>query len=131
MGGANSTKRSQNEIQAFLEKEKEKFLDKFENPIRQNAQLDDFELIRTIGTGSFGNDVCTNHLLRKHFFLRSRSSPSRHTSIQYEQRKIRSENSRQTSGGEDETDRSYSCGKTHSPSDLLSIYCQIIVYIQR
>lgn len=55
MGGTNSTKRSQNEIQAFLEKEKEKFLEKFENPIRQNAQLDDFELLRTVGTGSFGN----------------------------------------------------------------------------
>ncbi len=54
MGGTNSTKRNQNDIQAFLDKEKEKFIEKFENPMRQNAQLDDFELIRTIGTGSFG-----------------------------------------------------------------------------
>jgi len=54
MGPANSTKRSQSDIQTFLEKEKEKFIEKFENPLRQNARLEDFELIRTIGTGSFG-----------------------------------------------------------------------------
>jgi hypothetical protein len=54
MGGTNSVKRSQNDIQAYLEKEKEKFIEKIENPMRQNGQLDDFELIRTIGTGSFG-----------------------------------------------------------------------------
>jgi len=54
MGPANSVKRSQNDIQTFLEKEKEKFIEKFENPMRQNARLEDFELIRTIGTGSFG-----------------------------------------------------------------------------
>ncbi len=57
MGSTNSTKRSQNDIQIFLEKEKEKFIEKFENPTRQNAQLDDFELIRTIGTGSFGKKI--------------------------------------------------------------------------
>ena len=47
-------KRSQSDIQAFLDKEKEKFIEKIENPLRQNAALEDFELIRTIGTGSFG-----------------------------------------------------------------------------
>jgi protein kinase A len=56
MGPANSTKRSQSDIQTFLEKEKEKFIEKFENPMRQNARLEDFELIRTIGTGSFGKE---------------------------------------------------------------------------
>ena len=49
-----NVKRSQSDIQSFLDKEKEKFLDKFENPLRQNARLDEFELMRTIGTGSFG-----------------------------------------------------------------------------
>lgn len=54
MGQAGSAKRSQSDIQTFLDKEKEKFIEKLENPVRQNARLEDFELARTIGTGSFG-----------------------------------------------------------------------------
>jgi hypothetical protein len=54
MGQGNSVKRSQTDSQAYLEKEKEKFIEKIESPLRQNASLDEFELIRTIGTGSFG-----------------------------------------------------------------------------
>lgn len=54
MGQTNSTKRSPTDIQAFLDLEKAKFIEKIENPIRQNATLEDFELVRTIGTGSFG-----------------------------------------------------------------------------
>ena len=54
MGANNSAKRSQTDIQAYLDQEKVKFLEKIENPIRQNATLEDFELIRTVGTGSFG-----------------------------------------------------------------------------
>ncbi|CAF4158234.1 unnamed protein product [Rotaria sp. Silwood2] len=61
MGPTNSTKRSQTEIHTFLEKEKERFIEKIENPIRQNANLDDFELTRTIGTGSFGRVVLVKH----------------------------------------------------------------------
>ncbi len=49
-----NVKRSQSDIQTFLDKEKEKFIEKIENPIKQNAHLEDFDLIRTIGTGSFG-----------------------------------------------------------------------------
>ena len=57
MGQAGSNvKRTQSDIQTFLDKEKERFIEKIENPIRQNARLDDFELIRTIGTGSFGKN---------------------------------------------------------------------------
>lgn len=54
MGQTPSVKRSQSDIQAFLDKEKEKFLERYENPLRQNSCLEDFELVRTIGTGSFG-----------------------------------------------------------------------------
>ncbi len=57
MGPANSVKRSQTDIQSYLDKEKEKFIEKIENPLRQNASLDEFELIRTIGTGSFGKYI--------------------------------------------------------------------------
>lgn len=53
---AGNVKRSPSDIQSFLDKEKEKFIEKIENPIRQNAHLEDFELIRTIGTGSFGKN---------------------------------------------------------------------------
>jgi hypothetical protein len=51
-----NVKRSQSDIQTFLDKEKEKFIEKIENPIRQNARLEDFDLLRTIGTGSFGKN---------------------------------------------------------------------------
>ncbi|CAF1026557.1 unnamed protein product [Adineta ricciae] len=61
MGANNSVKRSQTDIQAYLDQEKVKFLEKIENPIRQNATLEDFELIRTIGTGSFGRVVLVKH----------------------------------------------------------------------
>ncbi|UJR26501.1 hypothetical protein I4U23_007828 [Adineta vaga] len=54
-------KRSQSDIQSFLDKEKEKFIDKIENPLKQNAHLEDFELIRTIGTGSFGRVLLVTH----------------------------------------------------------------------
>ena len=57
MGQANAVKRSPNDIQAFLDKEKEKFIERYENPMRQNAQLEDFDLIRTVGTGSFGKRI--------------------------------------------------------------------------
>ena len=49
-----NVKRSQSDIQTFLDREKERFVEKIESPIRQNARLEDFDLIRTIGTGSFG-----------------------------------------------------------------------------
>ena len=52
--GSATVRRSQSEIQTFLDKEKEKFIEKIENPLKQNGHLEDFELIRTIGTGSFG-----------------------------------------------------------------------------
>lgn len=51
-----NTKRTFNDIQTFLDKEKEKFIERIENPIRQNAKLEDFDMIRTIGTGSFGEN---------------------------------------------------------------------------
>ncbi|CAF0789197.1 unnamed protein product [Rotaria sp. Silwood1] len=56
-----NVKRSQSDIQTFLDKEKEKFIEKIENPIKQNARLEDFELIRTIGTGSFGRVLLVTH----------------------------------------------------------------------
>ncbi|CAF2508538.1 unnamed protein product [Rotaria sp. Silwood2] len=56
-----NVKRSQSDIQTFLDKEKEKFIEKIESPIKQNARLEDFDLIRTIGTGSFGRVLLVTH----------------------------------------------------------------------
>ncbi|CAF0775326.1 unnamed protein product [Rotaria sordida] len=61
-----NVKRSQSDIQTFLDKEKEKFMEKMENPIKQNARLEDFELIRTIGTGSFGRVLLVTHRTSAH-----------------------------------------------------------------
>ncbi|CAF1329138.1 unnamed protein product [Rotaria magnacalcarata] len=61
MGQGNSAKRTQTDINSFLEKEKEQFIVKLENPLRQNAGLSDFELVRTIGTGSFGRVLLVKH----------------------------------------------------------------------
>lgn len=69
MGQTASVKRSQSDIQAFLDKEKEKFLEKYENPLRQNGSLEDFELLRTIGTGSFGKIQKIVFLFKFHFVL--------------------------------------------------------------
>jgi hypothetical protein len=70
MGQAGSNvKRSQSDIQTFLDKEKEKFIEKIENPIRQNARLEDFDLIRTIGTGSFGKNKSKIFKKELYFYL--------------------------------------------------------------
>ncbi|CAF1170452.1 unnamed protein product, partial [Didymodactylos carnosus] len=62
MGQSGSNvKRSQSDVQAYLDKEKEKFIEKIENPIRQNARFEDFDRIRTIGTGSFGRVILVTH----------------------------------------------------------------------
>ena len=67
MGQAGSNvRRSPSDIQTFLDKEREKFLERMENPLRQNARLEDFDLVRTIGTGSFGKNS-NNH--RSIFFI--------------------------------------------------------------
>lgn len=79
MGQAGSNvRRSPSDIQTFLDKEREKFLERIENPLRQNARLEDFDLIRTIGTGSFGKSLNNSTFPRK--IVRLRSSSRSHTS---------------------------------------------------
>ncbi|XP_065431561.1 cAMP-dependent protein kinase catalytic subunit alpha-like [Chrysemys picta bellii] len=41
-------------MQEFLAKAKEDFLKKWENPSQNTARLDQFDRIKTLGTGSFG-----------------------------------------------------------------------------
>lgn len=93
MGQAGSNvRRSPSDIQTFLDKEREKFLERMENPLRQNARLEDFDLIRTIGTGSFGKHSNIHRTIFHRSFIH-RSSSLSHTS-RYFQWKSRFENSR-------------------------------------
>ncbi|XP_065432547.1 cAMP-dependent protein kinase catalytic subunit alpha-like [Chrysemys picta bellii] len=45
----------------FLAKAKEDFLKKWENPAQNTASLDQFDRIKTLGTGSFGRVMLVKH----------------------------------------------------------------------
>uniref|UniRef100_H2YHW0 cAMP-dependent protein kinase n=1 Tax=Ciona savignyi TaxID=51511 RepID=H2YHW0_CIOSA len=58
MGNTPAKKGDQAEsVKAFLAEAKEEFLKKWENPIQNNSKLDDFERLKTLGTGSFGRVI--------------------------------------------------------------------------
>ncbi|XP_059091826.1 cAMP-dependent protein kinase catalytic subunit 3-like isoform X2 [Tigriopus californicus] len=48
-------------IKEFLETAKEEFEEKWKNPKRNTACLDDFERLKTLGTGSFGRVMLAKH----------------------------------------------------------------------
>ncbi|XP_032624288.2 cAMP-dependent protein kinase catalytic subunit alpha-like [Chelonoidis abingdonii] len=48
-------------VKEFLAKAKEDFLKKWENPSQNTATLDQFERIKTLGTGSFGRVLLVKH----------------------------------------------------------------------
>uniref|UniRef100_A0A913IAM8 cAMP-dependent protein kinase catalytic subunit n=1 Tax=Strongyloides stercoralis TaxID=6248 RepID=A0A913IAM8_STRER len=48
-------------IKEFLDKAKEEFKQKWDNPAQNNAALDDFDRIKTLGTGSFGRVMLVKH----------------------------------------------------------------------
>ncbi|MBN3314860.1 KAPCA kinase, partial [Atractosteus spatula] len=48
-------------VKEFLAKAKEDFLRKWENPAQNTASLDQFERIKTLGTGSFGRVMLVKH----------------------------------------------------------------------
>ncbi|KAK6104936.1 cAMP-dependent protein kinase catalytic subunit alpha [Brugia pahangi] len=45
----------------FLERAREDFKQRWENPTQNTAQLDDFDRIKTLGTGSFGRVMLVKH----------------------------------------------------------------------
>ncbi|KAK3532593.1 hypothetical protein QTP86_025349, partial [Hemibagrus guttatus] len=49
------------EVKEFLAKAKEDFLKKWENPAQNTASLDQFERLKTLGTGSFGRVMLVKH----------------------------------------------------------------------
>ncbi|XGW22564.1 hypothetical protein V3C99_005075 [Haemonchus contortus] len=48
-------------IKEFLEKAREDFKQRWENPAQNTASLDDFDRIKTLGTGSFGRVMLVKH----------------------------------------------------------------------
>ncbi|XP_023677684.1 cAMP-dependent protein kinase catalytic subunit alpha isoform X3 [Paramormyrops kingsleyae] len=49
------------QMKEFLAKAKEDFLKKWENPAQNTASLDQFERLKTLGTGSFGRVMLVKH----------------------------------------------------------------------
>lgn len=50
-----------NSMKQFLNDCKEEFLKKWDNPVQNNSCLEDFERIKTLGTGSFGRVMLVKH----------------------------------------------------------------------
>ncbi|NP_001188112.1 protein kinase, cAMP-dependent, catalytic, alpha, genome duplicate a [Ictalurus punctatus] len=64
MGNAPTAKNKGSEMESvkeFLAKAKEDFLKKWENPAQNTASLDQFERLKTLGTGSFGRVMLVKH----------------------------------------------------------------------
>ncbi|XP_075242884.1 cAMP-dependent protein kinase catalytic subunit 1-like isoform X3 [Convolutriloba macropyga] len=62
MGNAQAKKTDTTEnVREFLAKAKEEFTGKWEKSSTSNAQLNDFEIMKTLGTGSFGRVILVQH----------------------------------------------------------------------
>ncbi|XP_054895257.1 cAMP-dependent protein kinase catalytic subunit beta-like [Poeciliopsis prolifica] len=57
-----------NSIQDYLAKAKEDFLRKWENPPQCSTCLEEFDRIKTLGTGSFGRVVLVKHIDTEQYF---------------------------------------------------------------
>ncbi|XP_071043851.1 cAMP-dependent protein kinase catalytic subunit 1 isoform X8 [Parasteatoda tepidariorum] len=55
-------------IQMFLEEAKKDFEEKWNNPSKNTASLEDFDRIKTLGTGSFGRVMLVQHKSSKDYF---------------------------------------------------------------
>ncbi|XP_055343952.1 cAMP-dependent protein kinase catalytic subunit alpha isoform X2 [Paramacrobiotus metropolitanus] len=63
MGNAGSVKKGDpaENVKEFLEQAKEQFEEKWKSPAKNTAALEDFERIKTLGTGSFGRVMLVKH----------------------------------------------------------------------
>lgn len=55
-------------VREWLEKAKEEFEEKWRNPQGSGATLDDFDRLKTLGTGSFGRVMLVQHKSSKEFY---------------------------------------------------------------
>ncbi|XP_050403455.1 cAMP-dependent protein kinase catalytic subunit beta isoform X3 [Patella vulgata] len=55
-------------VKEFLAKAKEEFTQKWDHPAQNNACLDDFDRIKTLGTGSFGRVMLVQHKGNKDYY---------------------------------------------------------------
>nr|UNJ27328.1 protein kinase A [Penaeus chinensis] len=70
MGNAATAKKGDpaENVKEFLEKAKEDFEEKWKTPTKNTACLDDFERIKTLGTGSFGRVMLVQHKSTKEYY---------------------------------------------------------------
>lgn len=69
MGNAATAKKGDPEnVKAFLAQAKEDFNQKWESPSQNTAALDDFDRIKTLGTGSFGRVMLVQHKATKEYY---------------------------------------------------------------
>ncbi|XP_039258432.1 cAMP-dependent protein kinase catalytic subunit beta isoform X1 [Styela clava] len=57
-----------NNMKAFLTEAKEDFLKKWETPVQNNSALEDFERLKTLGTGSFGRVMLVKHKKTENYY---------------------------------------------------------------
>lgn len=55
-------------VKEFLEKAREEFKQRWDNPLMNTAALDDFDRIKTLGTGSFGRVMLVKHKQTGNFY---------------------------------------------------------------
>ncbi|KAI6195913.1 hypothetical protein M3Y94_01045000 [Aphelenchoides besseyi] len=63
-----SPSKRKSEIKEFLDKARDDFKQKWENPASNTAVLDDFDRIKTLGTGSFGRVMLVKHKQSEVYF---------------------------------------------------------------
>jgi len=56
------------DFKEFLETAKEEFEEKWKNPVKNTACLDDFDRLKTLGTGSFGRVMLAQHKEKKSYY---------------------------------------------------------------
>ncbi|XP_037086823.1 cAMP-dependent protein kinase catalytic subunit 1-like isoform X2 [Pollicipes pollicipes] len=65
---SSSSKATNFDFKEFLEKAKEDFEEKWKNPSKNTAALEDFDLLKTLGTGSFGRVMLVQHKACKEYY---------------------------------------------------------------
>jgi protein kinase A len=65
---APSTPPSDGAFKEFLDRAREEFKQRWDNPAQQTATLDEFDRIKTLGTGSFGRVMLVQHKDNKNYY---------------------------------------------------------------